>query len=321
MKKSTLFVLLLAAVLLFMTACNPATKEPAATDDPTSIPGVAEDPNVPSKDKFVKANDTDIKNITSALSQINLDDSDTTTSTSSRKYTFTIKEDAKIFDNQSNKRKVSGSFTIDVSSESTSEKTESGENRPYNEVTIFNGTVIIGDGGDNDDVYVMNDFTVNRVSTENGSPKVTYQGSLKFRDKELVDSNNTDTTSINDFFNSIMSQIISEDISEKEINEDLFIITCKFDSKTTNGNLSIKMDQADPKKLCQVIMVNFSKLNDSSLTAKIVEYFTFDEKTPVPTLTDVQIKYASLNGRYFTSDSLTNSEEFMKLLTSMSQGK
>ena len=72
MKKSTLFVLLLAAVLLFMTACNPATKEPAATDDPTSIPGVAEDPKVPSKDKFEKANDTDINNIMSALSQMNI---------------------------------------------------------------------------------------------------------------------------------------------------------------------------------------------------------------------------------------------------------
>ena len=314
MKKSTLFVLLLAAVLLFMTACNPATKEPAATDDPTSIPGVAEDPKVPSKDKFEKANDTDINNIMSALSQMNIYTCDSGTSTGSHKYTFTIKKDATIYDiSQNNERKVSGSVTEDFSSESTYEKTESGANQTYNKVTKYNGTVIIGDGGDKE-VYVMSDFTVKFKSNENGSSEVTYQGSLKLNNKELGDSEK------NAYYTDIMRRIIYGDISEKEIDEDVYIMTYNFDSESTKGNLSIKIDKADPNNSYQVIMVNFSKLNGSSLTAKIVEYLTFDEKG-MPTVTDVQIKYASLNGRYFTSDSLTNSEKFMNLLTSISQGK
>ena len=314
MKKSTLFVLLLAAVLLFMTACNPATKEPAATDDPTSIPGVAEDPKVPSKDKFEKANDTDINNIMSALSQMNISTCDSGTSTGSHKYTFTIKKDATIYDiSQNNERKVSGSVTEDFSSESTYEKTESGANQTYNKVTKYNGTVIIGDGGDKE-VYVMSDFTVKFKSNENGSSEVTYQGSLKLNNKELGDSEK------NAYYTDIMRRIIYGDISEKEIDEDVYIMTYNFDSESTKGNLSIKIDKADPNNSYQVIMVNFSKLNGSSLTAKIVEYLTFDEKG-MPTVTDVQIKYASLNGRYFTSDSLTNSEKFMNLLTSISQGK
>ena len=316
MKKSTLFVLLLAAVLLFMTACNPATKEPAATDDPTSIPGVAEDPNVPSKDKFEKANDTDISNIMSALSQMNISTCDSGTSTGSHKYTFTIKKDATIYDiSQNNERKVSGSVTEDFSSESTYEKTESGANQTYNynEVKKYNGTVIIGDGGDKE-VYVMSDFTIKFKPNENGSSEVTYQGSLKLNNKELGDSEK------NAYYTSIMPRIIYGDISEKEIDEDVYIMTLNFDSESTKGNLSIKIDKADPNNSYQVIMVNFSKLSGSSLTAKIVEYLTFDEKG-IPTVTDVQIKYASLNGRYFTSDSLTNSEKFMNLLTSISQGK
>ncbi|MCI7806407.1 MAG: hypothetical protein MR563_04595 [Spirochaetales bacterium] len=321
MKKSTLFVLLLAAVLLFMTACNPATKEPAATDDPTSIPGVAEDPNVPSKDKFEKANDTDISNIMSALSQMNIYACDSGISTVSHKYTFTIKKDAKIFDiSQGNERKVSGSITEDFSSESTYEKTESGANKPYSKVTIYNGTVIIGDGDDKD-VYVMSDFTVKIVPNENDPSGVTtYQGSLKLNGTELIDPNNTNSDSFNNYYITIMPRIIYEDISEKEIDEDVYIKTFNFDSESTKGNLSIKMDRTDPNNSYQVIMVNFSKLNDSSLTAKIVEYLTFDEKG-MPTVTDVQIEYASLNGRYFTSDSLTNSKEFMNLLTSISQVK
>lgn len=316
MKKSTLFVLLLVAVFLFMTACNPATKEPAATDDPTSIPGVAEDPKVPSKDKFEKANDTDIDNIMSALSQMNISTCDSGTSTGSHKYTFTIKKDATIYDiSQNNERKVSGSVTEDFSSESTYEKTESGANQTYNynEVTKYNGTVIIGDGGDKE-VYVMSDFTIKFKPNENGSSEVTYQGSLKLNNKELGDSEK------NAYYTSIMPRIIYGDISEKEIDEDVYIMTYNFDSESTKGNLSIKIDKADPNNSYQVIMVNFSKLNGSSLTAKIVEYLTFDEKG-MPTVTDVQIKYASLNGRYFTSDSLTNSEKFMNLLTSISQGK
>ena len=314
MKKSTLFVLLLVAVFLFMTACNPATKEPAATDDPTSIPGVAEDPKVPSKDKFEKANDTDINNIMSALSQMNIYACDSGTSTGSHKYTFTIKKDATIYDiSQSNEKKVSGSVTEDFSRESTYEKTESGANQTYNEVTKYNGTVIIGDGGDKE-VYVMSDFTVKFKPNENGSSEVTYQGSLKLNNKELGDSEK------NAYYTDIMRRIIYGDISEKEIDEDVYIMTYNFDSESTKGNLSIKIDKADPNNSYQVIMVNFSKLNGSSLTAKIVEYLTFDEKG-MPTVTDVQIKYASLNGRYFTSDSLTNSEKFMNLLTSISQGK
>ena len=316
MKKSTLFVLLLVAVFLFMTACNPATKEPAATDDPTSIPGVAEDPKVPSKDKFEKANDTDINNIMSVLSQMNIYACDSGTSTGSHKYTFTIKKDATIYDiSQSNERKVSGSVTEDFSSESTYEKTESGANQTYNynEVKKYNGTVIIGDGGDKE-VYVMSDFTVKFKPNENGSSEVTYQGSLKLNNKELGDSEK------NAYYTDIMPRIIYGDISEKEIDEDVYIMTFNFDSESTKGNLSIKIDKADPNNSYQVIMVNFSKLNGSSLTAKIVEYLTFDEKG-MPTVTDVQIKYASLNGRYFTSDSLTNSEKFMNLLTSISQGK
>ncbi len=313
MKKSTLFVLLLVAVFLFMTACNPATKEPAATDDPTSIPGVAEDPKVPSKDKFEKANDTDINNIMSALSQMNIYACDSGTSTGSHKYTFTIKKDATIYDiSQSNERKVSGSVTEDFSRESTYEKTESGANQTYNEVTKYNGTVIIGDGGDKE-VYVMSDFTIKIKPNENGSSEVTYQGSLKLNNKELGDSEKN-------AYYTIMPRIIYGDISEKEIDEDVYIMTFNFDSESTKGNLSIKNDKADPNNSYQVIMVNFSKLNGSSLTAKIVEYLTFDEKG-MPTVTDVQIKYASLNGRYFTSDSLTNSEKFMNLLTSISQGK
>ena len=198
MKKSTLFVLLLVAVFLFMTACNPATKEPAATDDPTSIPGVAEDQKVPSKDKFEKANDTDIDNIMSALSQMNIYTCDSGTSTGSHKYTFTIKKDAKIFDiSQGNERKVSGSITEDFSSESTYEKTESGANKPYSKVTIYNGTVIIGDGDDKD-VYVMSDFTVKIVPNENDPSGVTtYQGSLKLNGTELIDPNNTNSDSLN----------------------------------------------------------------------------------------------------------------------------
>ena len=314
MKKSTLFVLLIAAVLLFMTACNPATKEPAATDDPTNIPGVTEDQNVPSKDKFEKANDTDINNIMSALSQMNIYTCDSGTSTGSYKYTFTIKKDATIYDiSQSNERKVSGSVTEDFSSESTYEKTESGANQTYNRVKKYNGTVIIGDGGDKE-VYVMSDFTVKLKPNENGSSEVTYQGSLKLNNKELGDSEK------NAYYTDIMRRIIYGDISEKEIDEDVYIMTYNFDSESTKGNLSIKIDKADPNNSYQVIMVNFSKLNGSSLTAKIVEYLTFDEKG-MPTVTDVQIKYASLNGRYFTSDSLTNSEKFMNLLTSISQGK
>lgn len=314
MKKSTLFVLLLAAVLLFMTACNPATKEPAATDDPTSIPGVAEDPKVPSKDKFEKANDTDIDNIMSALSQMNISTCDSGTSTGSHKYTFTIKKDATIYDiSQNNERKVSGSVTEDFSRESTYEKTESGANQTYNAVTKYNGTVIIGDGGDKK-VYVMSDFTVKSEPNENGSSEVKYQGSLKLNNKELDDSEKKA------YYTDIMPRIIYGDISEKEIDEDVYIMTFNFDSESTKGNLSIKMDRTDPNNSYQVIMVNFSKLNGSSLTAKIVEYLTFDEKG-MPTVTDVQIKYASLNGRYFTSDSITNSEKFMNLLTSISQGK
>ena len=313
MKKSTLFVLLLVAVFLFMTACNPATKEPAATDDPTSIPGVAEDPKVPSKDKFEKANDTDINNIMSALSQMNIYACDSGTSTGSHKYTFTIKKDATIYDiSQSNEKKVSGSVTEDFSRESTYEKTESGANQTYNEVTKYNGTVIIGDDGDKE-VYVMSDFTVKLKPNENGSSEVTYQGSLKLNNKELGDSEK------NAYYTDIMRRIIYGDISEKEIDEDVYIMTYNFDSESTKGNLSIKIDKADPNNSYQVIMVNFSKLNGSSLTAKIVEYLTFDEKG-MPTVTDVQIKYASLNGRYFTSDSLTNSEKFMNLLNSISQG-
>lgn len=311
MKKSTLFVLLLAAVLLFMTACNPATKEPAATDDPTKIPGVAEDPNVPSNDKLVAATPEDIKLI---IDTLNFDIKSATSidGSSSRTIRYTLKENAKIdIDNNPNTEPVdiSGSVTAYVTSNTSEQIIKQGWKSSTTYTIKYNGTVKLGD-----EEYKMENFVITTKSSHddsitegnNYSSSTEYEGSVKKKGTPI----SKDELKA---FAYILYSSINKDTAEEKYIDSNQTFTFNYNLSKLKGSVSIMMDTRDYLNGTAVIIADFSNIKDHSITAKFVAS-VYDDGTGVPSIKDKKFEYASFDGKYFTSESLVVSDELVNRL-------
>lgn len=290
MKKSTLFVLLLAAVFLFMTACNPATNEPAATDDPTSIPGVTEDPNVPSKDKLVPAKPEDINTILSALSSINNIRPNSITIEASSKYTNTYSNAEVTLPGSAEKSTVNGTIT-------------SQESKPVDSDTftrIYNGELTV------DKVkYTFNNFTV-----ATNDKTTSYSG-------QCIIGNNKNPNDYQKAEVESLIQYLSRNADNEQTTEYGNLISkLNYNRDTVKGNISGKVTANNSNKSTIVVMVDLELGKEKvPTTAKYIINVPSDFKGD-PSGLYLSIEYASFKGEYYTEESLLKSEVLMATLKS-----
>lgn len=324
MKKSTLFVLLLAAVLLFMTACNPATQEPAATDDPTSIPGVTEDPtsipgvkedtNVPSKDKLVAATPDDIKNIINAL-RFDITSYSSMTDISSQAYKYTIKEGATIdiFNGTSTENvAISGTITEDYNSDHSEEKIEQGTKYSSTSGSKYNGSLTVGDV-----VYNMKDFVVKNISnTDPSNSENPHSYSFEYEGTVTKDGEDiTENKDKKDCYD-IISNCIHNNNVEKNVNGSMSQTTSfVYSAETLSGNVSMKVS-LDGSTATAVLIADFSKINGHKMTTKFIASL-YNDGSNIPVIKEKRFEYASFDGTYYTSDSLVSADALVNLIVGL----
>lgn len=283
MKKSTLFVLLLAAVLLFMTACNPATKEPAATDDPTSIPGVKEDTNVPAKPE--SAEESDILNIFNALfslTQVAPSDYDAYGSMSE-----SYKAENGTIDGH-----YGNSLTIDADCSVSSSKTQGSNSF----VLKVDGTLKV----DEKNYEFLNFSVTNKMIEGEETSSKSYSGTCKLNNKPL--ENDADKEDAVDYVNMLYGSQYTVS-SEFDTTNNL-----SYDSKdVVVGTVDIRSSGTLDKNTT-VVIANL-KFGEKlvPMTAKYIVSSTKGNSS-------IEIKYASFNGVYYTEESLLKSNDLMKTL-------
>lgn len=281
MKKSTLFVLLLVAVFLFMTACNPATKEPAATDDPTSIPGVAEDQNVPSKDKLVAATADDINSILPALSSIATVNPQSSTFELAAKYTYTYNNVEFLRPGSSDNNTVNGSITV--------QESKPVDSRTYTK--IYNGEITV-----NNVKFTFINFTVANNDT------TSYKGECKIDGKLLTADEGK--KAIQDMLETISKTAKGEMTAEYG----KIISKLEYKAPEVEGNVSAKVTVVDSKTSTILVIVDL-KLGKEKIPTTAKYLITIpQEYKDNPSAINLSIEYASFNGVYFTEESLLNAK-------------
>lgn len=297
MKKSTLFVLLLAAVLLFMTACNPATNEPAATDDPTKIPGVTEDQNVPSKDKLVDLEDTDIESIINTLRNFNFFNAYSNEYEVTAHFKAKLKDGATLAYQGGKALAFSGSATIGHSSKYT---TGNGSSN----TTFVDGTLKLGN-----DEYVYSDF---KATYSSGSSE--SKGGYKFSGKCTL-KNNGELTATNDLIKAseIANQVNPENANVSDIYSNA-VVTFVYDKKA-ESTISYRVSMTNLSEATVVMIVNLKNIEGHTITAKY--YGQINPSSEEPALSDMTIEYASFDGVYFKPNSLINNKEIKDLLSKL----
>ncbi|MGN0907284.1 MAG: hypothetical protein ACI4NM_09055 [Bullifex sp.] len=205
MRKIILFVLLLGAVLLIMTACSHATPEPAKTDDHTNIPdvtensaplsddepepsvpddstmipGVTEDQNVPPEDMLVAVSDDDINAIIQSLEFYPSTDFSREYSEVVQEFMFKVKDGSVHRLEDGTEAAVSGSLLMKMQSfYDVVEITEEGFKNESGMTQTLNGVINCGD-----DEYVMTDFS---ISSTPEYPIKSINGSFTKNGIELV---------------------------------------------------------------------------------------------------------------------------------------
>ena len=315
MKKSTLFVLLLAAVLLFMTACNPATQEPAATDDPTKIPGVTEDQSVPSKDKFVTATPDDIKNIIEAL-RFDITSYSSMTNISSFAYKYTIKEGATIdiVDGTSIETVgISGTITEDYNSDYSEEKIAEGTKSSNTYVYKYNGSLTVGDV-----VYNMKDFVKKVISnTDPSNSKNPHSYSFEYEGTVTKDGTEITVIKEKEACYSIIDQCIHNKNVEINVNGSVSKITSfVYSAEALNGTVSMRLSTNNDSTATAVLIADFSKINGHKMTTKFIASL-YNDGSNTPVIKEKRFEYASFDGIYYTSDSLVSADALVNLIVSL----
>lgn len=285
MKKSTLFVLLLAAVLLFMTACNPATKEPAATDDPTKIPGVTEDQNVPATPDSAEA--ADISNILNALSSLTKVDPSIVKFGSSSATIKAVNGKITVFGGPEQDIDADYTFTTSVAEGSNSS------------VTTIDGTLKLGE-----QKYEFENLSATVTFNDNYQPQsLTHSGTCKHNGKPLEENK--------DIINAInnASYVMGSEYAVSMKSETTTKISYDKEGVVV-GNVAIK-SSITSEKTTRVVIANL-KFGEEliPMTAKYIVSSTKDN-------TSIEIKYASYNNVYFTGESLLKDENIKTALLSL----
>lgn len=328
-RKIILFVLLLAAVLLIMTACSHATPEPAKTDDhtnipevtenptppsdeepepsvpddPTMIPGVTEDQNVPPENRMVPASDDDIKAIIEALR------SDTSPYKTQeygevvQEFMFKVKDGSVHRLEDGTEAAVSGSLLMKMQSFYDVEITEEGFKNESGMTQTLNGVIKCGD-----DEYVMTDFSIN-FNQDNWITDIS--GSFTKNGIELVGIDTEEAFQELLYSSNLAFYIAKAYGGMPESYRMVQILKREYDSETVKGLIAFRSETTDNESTDHVIIADFSKLNDHSLTMKFSATISPNEEKTKLKAENAKFAYASLDGTYFTNDSLVTAENLI----------
>ncbi|MGN0907300.1 MAG: hypothetical protein ACI4NM_09135, partial [Bullifex sp.] len=87
-----------------------------------------------------------------------------------------------------------------------------------------------------------------------------------------------------------------------------------YDSETVKGLIAFRSETTDNESTDHLIIADFSKLNDHSLSMKFTATISPDETNMKLKAENAKFAYASLDGRYFTNESLVTAENLIDFI-------
>lgn len=301
MKKTSLIILLLIAVIFCMTSCNGSTSSPSSSDsNSNSIPGVKEDPNVPNSSEFVNSDPNAVAKASDVLLSLQSVVESSTAIVHHSEYSEIIKFSA-IENANINGNAVTGSLELKRNGiEDYNSSSRGGTNYPSVSTVIFNGEVKIGE-----DTYKAVNFEVKYTYDAEGPGSTpVYSGKLLKNDSDIEDPQ------------SVLSLIHIYDpnvFKQEFVSRSVLVNESYADSKLT-GNAGYKMNMTEENKGHQIMAINFTNIEGGhSLTAKLSYDFEITEEGYKPS--NVKFDYLSLDGTYYTPEFALTIEPVVEFLT------
>lgn len=301
MKKTSLIILLLIAVIFCMTSCNGSTSSPSSNDsNSNSIPGVKEDPNVPNSSEFVNSDPNAAAKASDVLSSLESVVTSSTAIVHHYEYSEIIKFSA-IENANINGNAVTGSLELKRNIiEDYNSSSREGTNYPRVWTEFYNGEVKIGE-----DKYKAVNFEVKYTQDAEGNRSTpVYSGKLLKNDSDIQDPQ------------SVLSLIpvFNPDVFKREfVSRSVLFNNSYADSKLT-GDVGYKMNMTEENKGHQIMAINFTNIEGGhSLTAKLSYDFETTEAGYKPS--NIKFDYLSLDGTYYTPEFALTIEPIVELLT------
>ena len=290
MKKT--IVLLLSLILLFsFVSCNGSTNSPSdsgSSNKPTiTVPTAPVDTNASSAPKYNATNDEGkILNVFTGLEGVIPD-------------VFENEQDGTgnyelLSDKTINGKSISGSFSVRRNYSSKECKSQE----------IFNGTIKIGKNE-----YKLSNFA--KIHTWSTGSDFNYSGSITVKDSSGNQSTITKFEDADDdikYFINNYNHEIAKMTSAQNLSGGIYV---EYKGPNVVGKYSVSVSSTNSAMVTDVI-VNFEKITVSkdthSLTARYKMLQNFGSGM------DVDIEYASVDGTYYTPESIKNNKEIFPKL-------
>ena len=295
MKK--LFTILLSLVLVFcFISCDQPSNSPKdepSNVPPIDVPSIEEDPNAPDSSKFVKLEEDDASMILSVFYTFRSIPEESRNIISAycfdKEYSF--KEGAEI-DGTS----VSGSLSVIEKS--------SYDNNKEEDSNTYNGTIKIGE-----DEYILSDVVYSYKKEEGKDPKKTITGRFT-KNGESFDIESVEAEDEPILFKLITDEALSDNSKCKDV---AVMSGTKYEVAENNvtGVFSTEMSLSDGLINGKSI-INLEKVKvgekEHRLTAKLTITGTPESEDPT-----INVDYLSLDGKYYTLESVMKSDVFKAL--------
>lgn len=298
MKK--LFTILLSLVLVFcFISCDQPSNSPKdepSNVPPIDVPSIEEDPNVPDSSKFVKLEDDDANMILSVFDTFRSmpEESKSITSVYYTHSNYSLKEDAKI-----DGKSVSGSLSVIEKS--------SYDNNKEEDSNTYNGTINIGEVE-----YTLSDVVYSSTEEEGKAPKVTITGRFTKKGKSF----DIETVKAADepiLFKLITYKALREN-SKCEYISGMAGTRYEVAEKNVTGVFSTERSLSDGL-INEKTIINLEKVKvceeEYRLTAKLTIKGTPESEDPT-----INVDYLSLDGKYYTLESVMDNPKVFKALSS-----
>ena len=302
MKKTSLIILLLIAVVFYMTSCNGSTSSPSSSgSNSNTIPGVKEDPNVPNSSEFINSDPKAAAKASEVLSSLQAVAESSKPTVHHYEMSEITKYSAIAGAKDNNEQAVTGALELRRNSvEDYNSSSRGGASYPSVQTEVYNGEIKIGG-----DTYKAVNFEVKYTyGAEGGSSAPSFSGKVL---KNGVEVENPQ---------SVLSYvpIYNDEVFNRELVSRSQTLSESYADSSLIGNIGYQMNMAEENKGHQINIVNFTNIKGGhSLTAKLSYDFETSEKGYKPS--NIKFDYLSLDGTYYTPEFALTINSVVELLT------
>lgn len=302
MKKTSLIILLLVAVIFCITSCNGGTSSPSSSgSNSNTIPGVKEDPNVPNSSEFVSSDPKAQAKASEVLSILQAVAESSKPIVHHYEMSEITKYSAITGAKDNNEQAVTGALELRRNSvEDYNSSSRGGASYPSVQTEVYNGEIKIGG-----DTYKAVNFEVKYTyGAEGGSSAPSFSGKVLKNGAEVE----------NPISVLVIVPIYDPSCFKQEVVSRSNSLNQTYADSSLTGNVGYQMNMTSDNVGHQLMIINFTNIKGGhSLTAKLSYDFEISGEGYKPS--NVKFDYLSLDGTYYTPEFALTIDSVVQFLT------